>query len=85
VLPRGSRPAFHLPWLAFGMAAALGTVDIFSNGIRMKASAGVCSPSADNKPLSSRNGREVGVRAFRHATSFWTHPTPAFASITEGR
>lgn len=31
-VPRGTRPAFHLPWLAFGMAASLGTVGIFSVG-----------------------------------------------------
>lgn len=32
VVPRGSRPAFHLLWVAFGMAAALGTIGIFSVG-----------------------------------------------------
>jgi hypothetical protein len=31
-LPRGSRPAFHALWVAFGMAAALGTIGIFSVG-----------------------------------------------------
>jgi hypothetical protein len=32
VAPRGSRLAFHLLWIAFGMAAALGIVGIFSVG-----------------------------------------------------
>ena len=32
VVPRGSRPAFHLLWGALGMAAALGIIGIFSVG-----------------------------------------------------
>ena len=31
-LPRGSRPAFHLLWVALGIAAGLGIVGIFSVG-----------------------------------------------------
>lgn len=57
VSPRGRRPAFHLLWVALGMAAALGTVGIFSVGFAYLIAAAllvlaiIASPNRSNVEL----------------------------------
>jgi hypothetical protein len=52
-LPRGSRLAFHMLWVAFGMAAALGSLGIFSVGFAFLGAAALLVLAIIATPNSS--------------------------------